>query len=72
MGLSSKPLQLLSAKEAAVRLAVTERTCAKMLRTGQLGGFKLSGKYWRTTERHVEAYVAREIQSWQSQFGSAA
>lgn len=55
-------LQLLCAKEVAARLGVTPRVAAKMLRSHQIKGFKLSGKYWRTTEIHLEFYVARSMQ----------
>ena len=59
--MTERTIQLLCVKEVAARLGVADKTCAKLLRTGQLDGFKLSGKYWRTTEVHVQAYVARKL-----------
>lgn len=52
-------VRLICVKEAAELLQVTDRTCRKLLRTGQIEGFKLNGRPWRTTERHVEVYIAR-------------
>ena len=55
------PIKLLCAKEVADRLNICPRTAAKLLRSGKIDGFKLSGKYWRTTELHVEAYVTKSL-----------
>lgn len=52
---------LLCAKQIADLFAITERSAAKLMRTGQIRGFKLGGRIWRTTRREVEIYVAREL-----------
>lgn len=39
-----------------------ERTAARLLRTGEIEGFKISGRYWRTTEWQVEAYAKRRLE----------
>ena len=41
------------------------RTAAKLLRTGQIQGFKISGRYWRTTEWQVDAYAKRLLEAQQ-------
>lgn len=49
-------------KRAAGHLDLAERTCVKLLRTGEIEGFKISGKYWRTTEWQVDAYARRKLE----------
>ena len=39
-----------------------ERTAAKLLRTGEIEGWKISGRIWRTTEWQVEAYAKRKLE----------
>lgn len=47
---------ILCAKEIAVRLGVSERTATRLLKSGEIAGFRV-GKLWRTTELHLESYV---------------
>lgn len=54
---------LLCAKDVAKRLGVEPRTAARMMATGEIEAFKLSGKVWRTTTAAVDAYVARQFAS---------
>ncbi len=54
-------MQLLCAKDVARRLGIEPRTAARLMATGEIEAFKLSGKVWRTTAVAVESYVARQL-----------
>jgi excisionase family DNA binding protein len=49
------------AKDVATRLGVEERTAVRLLRTGEIDGFKVNGRVWRTSRENVERYIAREL-----------
>ena len=52
---------ILCGKEIASRLGVSERTATRLLKSGEIAGFRV-GKLWRTTELHLESYVAGRFQ----------
>lgn len=51
--------RLLCAKQVADMLGVSERTAAGLLRSGEIEGFKLSGRRWRTRHAAVQHYIER-------------
>jgi excisionase family DNA binding protein len=55
-------VKVLCAKQVAARLGVSERSAAKLLRRGEIQGFKLGGRVWRTTEEAVLEYLRRELE----------
>jgi excisionase family DNA binding protein len=48
--------RLMTPKQAAERLIVTEKTVLDWLRAGTLKGYK-AGKLWRIKERDLEAFL---------------
>lgn len=55
-------MSLLTAKDVAARLNVSERTALRLLARGEIHGFKVSGKIWRVAEGHLLEYIARELE----------
>jgi excisionase family DNA binding protein len=52
--------QLMTPKQAAERLIVTEKTVLDWLRAGTLKGYK-AGKLWRIKERDLEAFLREPV-----------
>jgi excisionase family DNA binding protein len=57
-------MNLLTAKDVARRLNISERTALRLLARGEIEAFKVSGKIWRVEEAQLEDYIrrARELQ----------
>jgi excisionase family DNA binding protein len=52
--------RLMTPKQAAERLIVTEKTVLDWLRAGTLKGYK-AGKLWRIKERDLEAFLREPV-----------
>ncbi len=52
---------LLCAKQVALLLNVSARTAARLLRAGEIAGFKVGGKLWRTRQADVDDYITRSL-----------
>lgn len=54
-------MELLCPKQVGKMRGVHSRSAVKLLRSGEIRGFKPGGRVWRTTKAEVEAYVEREL-----------
>jgi len=54
-------MELLCSKQVGKMLGVHSRSAVKLLRSGQIRGFKPGGRVWRTTKAEIEAYIQREL-----------
>lgn len=52
---------ILCAKEIGQRLGISERSATRLLKGGEIAGFRAGAKLWRTTELHLESYVSRRL-----------
>ena len=52
-------MRVLCPKEMACALGVSTRTVTRLLRNGEIEGFKVGSKLWRSTDLDVESYMVR-------------
>lgn len=55
------PEKLLNVKQMQDFLGLSERTIFRLLKTGDLKGFKV-GREWRFTESDINAYIEKQRQ----------
>lgn len=60
-------MQCLSAKEVAALLGLSQRTVTRMLRAGEIAGFKVNDKLWRTTAAKVADYQERGFRRYRTE-----
>jgi excisionase family DNA binding protein len=58
---------LITAKKVADLLQVCDRTATRLMQSGEIEGFKVHGKMWRTTASRVEAYKRKQFLNHRTQ-----
>ncbi len=65
------PRQLLNIKQVMEMLGVSERTLFRIIKNGELTGFKV-GREWRFDEEDITTYIAKQRAKAQAQVGKKA
>ncbi len=65
------PGQLLGVKQVQEMLGVSERTVFRLIKIGELTGFKV-GREWRFDEEDITGYIARQREKARAQVEKGA